>query len=106
RRYRNGSLTHYYDVFYKTGSGALPTPSFVAFERTARRAVIEGTAIDRFKIAEWTPFYLLWLPDPAIDPHAVPAAAATAPASSPPSAYEHLGSRSSLGLVLSMFPEL
>ncbi len=106
RRYRNGSLTHYYDAFYQSGSGPLPTPSFVAFERTARRAVIEGIATDRFKVAGWTPFYLVWLPDPAINPHAVPAAAATAPASSLLSAYEHVGARSSLGLVLSMFPEL
>lgn len=106
RRYRNGALTHYYDVFYKGESTTLPTPSFVAFERTARRAVIEGTAIDRFKIAEWSPFYLLWLPDPAIDPSASPPPEATAPASSPLSAYGHLGSLSSLGLVLPMFPEL
>ncbi len=106
RRYRNGSLTHYYDAFYESGTGALPIPSFVAFERTARRAVIEGTSIDRFKVAAWNPFYLVWLPDPAINPHAVPATAASAPASSPLAAYEHLGSRSSLGLVLAMFPEL
>lgn len=106
RRYKNGSLTHYYDVFFGSGSGSLPVPSFVAFERRARAAVIEGTAIDRFKIADWSPFYLLWLPDPSVNPHRVQDTAATAPASSPLSAYEHLGARSSLHLVQPMFPNL
>lgn len=106
RRYKNGSLTHYYDVFYEGNAGALPTPSFVAFERTARNAVTEGTAIDRFKIADWSPFYLIWLPDPAINVRKATLPAATAPASSPRAAYEHLGSLSSLTLALPMFPEL
>lgn len=106
RRYRNGALTHYYDVFFETGAGALPVPSFVAFERTARAAVIEGTAIDRFKVADWVPFYLVWLPDPAINPHKIANTAPVAGASSPRSAYEHLGPRSSLNLVVPMFPNL
>ncbi|HRQ91060.1 MAG TPA: hypothetical protein PLA50_19880 [Bacteroidia bacterium] len=106
RRYRNGALTHYYDVFFESGPGSLPVPSFVAFERTARAAVAEGTAIDRFKVARATPFYMIWLPDPAINPHKVADTAPTAPATSPISAYEHLGPRSSLNLVLPMFPDL
>jgi hypothetical protein len=106
RRYRNGALTHYYDVFYETGPGALPVPSFVAFERTARASVIEGTPIDRFKVADWIPFYLVWLPDPAVNPHQIADTAPVAAASSPRSAYEHLGPRSSLNLVAPMFPNL
>ncbi len=106
RRYRNGALTHYYDVFFESGAGSLPLPGFVAFERTARRAVTEGTAIDRFKVAEWSPFYLVWLPDPSINPHKVPDSAPSAPAGSPLAAYEHLGARSSLHLVVPMFPGL
>lgn len=106
RRYKNGTLTHYYDVFYESGAGSLPVPGFVAFERTGRRAVSEGTAIDRFKIADWIPFYLLWLPDPAINPHKVANTTVTAPATSPRAAYEHLGSRSALSLVVPMFPSL
>ncbi|MCB1203173.1 MAG: hypothetical protein KDN18_02855 [Verrucomicrobiae bacterium] len=106
RRYKNGALTHYYDVFFVTGSGSLPIPSFVAFERRSRAAVIEGTPIDRFKIADWSPFYLLWLPDPSVNPHQIPNTSPAAPASSPVSAYEHLGARSSLSLVLPMFPNL
>lgn len=106
RRYKNGALTHYYDVFYENGPGSLPVPSFVAFERTARAAVTEGTAIDRFKVADWMPFYLVWLPDPSVNPHKVANVTATAAASSPLSTYEHLGSRSSLNLVVPMFPNL
>ncbi|MBU6178672.1 MAG: hypothetical protein KGR69_03365 [Verrucomicrobia bacterium] len=106
RRYRNGSLTHYYDVFFEAGPGSLPVPSFVAFENTSRLAVVEGTSIDRFKIASREPFYLLWLPDPSVNPLKVPTASASAPASSPLSAYGHLGSRSNLCLALPMFPGL
>ncbi len=106
RRYKNGSLTHYYDVFFETGTGTLPIPSFVAFESTARRAVNEGTSIDRFKIAGWVPFYFIWLPDPSINPHKVANATGTAAASSPLAAYEHLASRSALSLVVPMFPSL
>lgn len=106
RRYRNGAMTHYYDVFFESGSGSLPVPSFVAFENTSRLAIIEGTPIDRFKIASRAPFYLIWLPDPSINPHKVPNITATAPASSPLSAYEHVGARSSLCLALPMFPGL
>lgn len=106
RRYKNGSLTHYYDVFFESGSGPLPVPSFVAFERSSRAAVTEGTPIDRFKVADWVPFYLVWLPDPAVNPHKIANAAATASASSPLSAYEHLGRRSSLNIVVPMFPNL
>lgn len=106
RRYRNGALTHYYDVFYESGTGTLPLPSFVAFEQVSRKAVDEGVAIDRFKVAPWSPFYFLWLPDPAINPYKVATPAATAPASSPVSAYEHLGLKSSFQLVLPMFPGL
>lgn len=106
RRYRNGSLTHYYDVFFEAGSGSLPVPSFVAFENTSRLAVVEGSEIDPFKIASREPFYLLWLPDPSLNPLRMPAASASAPFSSPTSASEHPGSRSNLCLALPMFPGL
>lgn len=106
RRYRNGALTHYYDVFFEAGPGSLPVPAFAAFENTSRLAVTEGTAIDRFKVAGRIPFYLLWLPDPSVNPHKTPAAAASAPASSPLSAYESVAGRSSLCLALPMFPGL
>jgi len=106
RRYRNGTLTHYYDIFYEAGPGSLAVPSFVAFENTSRRAVIEGSAIDRFKIASHAPFYLLWLPDPSTNPHKTPTTPSTAPATAPLSAYEQIGTRSSLCIALPMFPGL
>lgn len=106
RRYKNGTLTDYYDVFYESGSGSLPIPSFVAFERSSRSAVTEGTALDRFKLADWSPFYFAWLPDPAINPHKIANAPPAAAASSPLSAYEHLGPRTSLSLVVPIFPNL
>lgn len=106
RRYKNGALTAYYDVFYESGSGSLPIPSFVAFEHSSRAAVAEGSALDRFKLADWSPFYLLWLPDPAINPHQIANAPPVAAASNPVSAYEHLGPRSTLSLVVPIFPNL
>ncbi len=106
RRFRNGVLTHHYDVFYETGPGSLPLPGFAAFERTARRTVAEGDAIDRFKIAEWSPFYLLWLPDPSINPHKIPNTAPAAPPTAPLSAYESHGQRTSMQVVIPMFPGL
>lgn len=106
RRYRNGALTHYYDVFFEAGPGSPIAPGFVAFERQARRAVIEGSAIDRFKVAGGSPFYLVWLPDPSVNPLRSPEAAVSAPSTSPLAVYEHLGPKTSLNLVLPMFPGL
>ena len=106
RRYKNNTLTHYYDIFYEAGPGTPLYPSFIAFERSARSAVSEGTAIDRFKVAGDNPFYFLWLPDPAINPNKVATGAAVAPASSPLAAYEFMGAKSSFHLVLPMFPGL
>jgi len=106
RRYRNNALTHYYDIFYEAGPGSALYPTFVAFERSSRLAVTEGTAIDRFKIAEENPFYFLWLPDPAINPNKIITGPASAPASAPLAAYESMGAKSSFHLVLPMFPEL
>jgi len=106
RRYQNGALTHYYDVFYPPGDGSAFHPAFVAFERRSRRVVNEGPAIDRFKIAEGQPFYFLWLPDPAINPYLAPAPATAAPAGSPKQAYEQMAGKSSLLVVLPLFPNL
>lgn len=106
RRYRNGVLTHYYDVFYPAGNGAAFHPVFVAFERQSRRVVNEGAAIDRFKVSAGSPFYLVWLPDPSINPYKLPAWTATEPASSPRAAYEHMANKSTFVLALPMFPNL
>jgi len=106
RRYKNKTLTHYYDIFYEPGPGTSLFPSFIAFERSSRLAVSEGTAIDRFKVAGDNPFYFLWLPDPAINPNKVTTGPSVAPASSALAAYEFMGLKSSFHLVLPMFPDL
>lgn len=107
RRYRNGTLTNYYDIFFEADSATAPhpfQPGFAAFERLGRRAVDEGTAIDRFKVAPGSPFYLLWLPDPAVNPYEVPAPATASPASSPRNAYDGMTGKTSFLVVLPMFP--
>tara|TARA_R110002096_G_scaffold28985_19_gene87548 strand:+ start:1413 stop:2300 length:888 start_codon:yes stop_codon:yes gene_type:complete len=106
RRYKNGALTGYYDVFYESGSGDPFQPGFVVFERTSRAAVVEGQAIDRFKVSEGSPFYLVWLPDPAINPYKVAPWSATDPASAPRQAYEHMAKKTSFLVALPMFPNL
>lgn len=106
RRYKNGTLTHYYDVFYDSGGGDPFYPVFVSFEREARRAVVEGTAIDRFKIAKGSPFSLVWLPDPAVNPYQLPAFTVTDPATSPRHAYQKMTGKTSFMVALPMFPNL
>lgn len=106
RRYRNGSLTHYYDVFYDAGSGDPFQPVFAAFERQSRLAVTEGTAIDRFKVSAGNPFTLVWLPDPSINPLTVPAVTVTDPATSPRQAYQKMTGKTSFLVALPMFPNI
>ncbi|MDF1853741.1 MAG: prepilin-type N-terminal cleavage/methylation domain-containing protein [Verrucomicrobiales bacterium] len=106
RRYKNGVLTHYYDVFYDSGSGDPFYPAFATFERTARQAVTEGSAIDRFKIAQGNPFSLVWLPDPAINPLELAPVTVTDPATSPRAAYQKMTGKTSFVVALPMFPNL
>ncbi|MEX2578570.1 MAG: prepilin-type N-terminal cleavage/methylation domain-containing protein [Verrucomicrobiales bacterium] len=106
RRYRNGLLTHYYDVHYEAGAGDAFQPLFVVFEQSSRGAVNEGPAIDRFKLAEGNPFYLVWLPDPAVNPFQAGSPTASDPATSPRAAYEHMTGKTSFTVALPMFPNL
>lgn len=104
RRYKNGFLTHYYDIFFDSGAGDPFHPVFVSFEREARKAVNEGTSIDRFKVAKGSPFSLVWLPDPAINPYKVPAVTVTDPASSPRQAYQKMTGKTTFLVAIPMFP--
>lgn len=104
RRYKNGALTHYYDIYYAAGAGDAFQPGFVAFERKGRLAVNEGSAIDRFKASNGSPFYLIWLPDPAINPYNLPAWTAVDPATSPRAAYEKMTGKTSFLIALPLFP--
>lgn len=106
RRYKNNTLTHYYDVFFESGSGDPFAPGFVHFEREARKAVVEGAAIDRFKVAKWSPFTLVFLPDPAVNPYALPASTATDGGVIPRDAYAKMEGKTSFLVALPMFPNL
>ena len=80
------------------------TPLFVAFERSARTAVSEGTSIDRFKKAAERPFYMIWWPDPgARDLRKQPN---SYPSTDPRAAYNHQGGRTSFMFTVPVFPSL
>ena len=111
RRYADSSLTHYYDVFYGPGSGDSFHPQFVEFEHNSRQALgesdlVPGTQIPRtnFQVAPETPFYILWLPDPSINPYKKNPWTAADPVDSPRAAYEHMSGKTSFTTVLPMFP--
>ena len=109
KRFKNGVLSHYYDIFYQgtVTTANTPSPQFVAFESKNRLAFVEGTPIDRFKVAPNSPFYLVWLPDPAINPLTVPTGVVPVPpATSPKEAYNKNASTTAFMLALPMFPSL
>lgn len=106
RRYKNGTLTHYYDIFY-ADSGEKPViPSFVAFESRARLAKTEGDAIDRYKLGRNGPFYLIWFPDPSINPLNTPSVAVPTDPKDPRQAYGHLAGKTGFMLTAPLFPTL
>ncbi len=106
KRYEAGSLTDFYDVFYPASAGPVPfRPLVVAFERSARRATVEGATIDRYKQAAARPFYFVWWPDPAaptLEGFSAPAYAAD----DPRAGYAGMGGRTSLFFTIPMFPAL
>ena len=106
RRYKNGVLTDFYDIYYPDGAGDDVHPVFVAFEREARQLKSETTEIDRFKIAPGAPFYFIWLPDPAINPKTQPAWTAVDASTAPRAAYEHMAGKTSFMIVAPVFPSL
>lgn len=113
RRYVNGSLTSYFDGIYRLSGDGTDSwfPPIVSFERQNRKAVVEGaTSIDRFKIAEEKPFYLVFWPDPARDSLRLPTGNATSnlnpsfAAGDPRKAYNHMAGRTSFMFAVPMFP--
>ena len=109
RRYKNNVLSNYYDFFCKgvVDDATNPSPQFVVFESRNRLAKSEGVAIDRFKVAPNSPFYLLWLPDPAINFLKMDyTGISNPPATSPSAVYYKRGRTSSFMLALPMFPAL
>jgi len=109
KRFKNGVLSHYYDIFYKgtVTTANTPSPQFVVFESKNRLAFPEGTPIDRFKVAPNSPFYLVWLPDPATNPLTIPTGTLTVPpATSPKQVYYKKSGTTAFLLALPMFPSL
>lgn len=81
------------------------TPLYITFERSTRLAQLEGTAVDRFKVASERPFYFIWWPDPGAKnlgpiPNSLPAAA------DPRQAYYHMAGRTSFMFTVPIFPSL
>ena len=107
RRYVGSSLTHYYDVFYPAGDGTFSYTPFVEFESRSRKQGAEITAEEAyrrsFQIAPYSPFYMVWLPDPSINPYDKQTYTSL---DLPRSTYEHMTNKSAFSLVLPMFPSL
>jgi len=109
KRFKNGNLSSYYDAYYPgaTVKDNSPAPQFVVFESKNRKSYPEGQSIDRFKVAPNSPFYFVWLPDPAINFLDIHSSSMKAPpSSSPREAYYNQATRTSFMLVLPMFPSL
>ncbi len=113
RRYVNGALTSYYDGLYRlSGDGSDSWfPAVVSFERQSRKALVEGaTSVDRFKLAQEKPFYLVFWPDPARDSLRLPTGSTTSAlnpnfaTSDPRKAYNHMAGRTSFMFAVPMFP--
>lgn len=106
RRFKADTLTHYYDVFYPEGPSDPLLPTFITFESESRQFVTEGNSIDRFKIAPRSPFYLIWFPDPTLNPFQIPSTPSPTDPSDPRSSYGHLVGKTSFLVVAPMFPNL
>ncbi len=106
RRYREGALTHYYDIYYEGQTGDAFQPVFVHFERDTRRAVNEGAAIDRFKAANGMPFYFVWWPDPASLFLEKVSGSIAYGTDDPREAYAHMGGRTPYFFAVPMYPAL
>jgi hypothetical protein len=79
-------------------------PLFITFERSSRLSILEGTGIDRFKVAAERPFYFIWWPDPGAR-HLGPQPNTLNP-KDPRQAYNHMAGRTAFMLTVPMFPAL
>jgi len=99
RRYQGASCTDYYDVFYPASSAPESfSPVAVWFSRGAGSNAL-------YKKASASPFYFVWWPDPG-SPTLEAAQGPLLPESDPRSAYASMVGRTSLFMVLPMFPAL
>jgi hypothetical protein len=104
RRYVNGTLTDYYDVFFADGNGTVAfNPLAVAFERSVRHSVDPN--VGHLAVATQRPFYFMWWPDPAM-PELEALTGGMFALGDPRSAYPNMGGRTSLFFAVPMFPAL
>jgi prepilin-type N-terminal cleavage/methylation domain-containing protein len=104
RRYQGTICTDFYDVFYPVSAGTVDfLPVAASFERAARLATVEGND-DLMKVAGNLPFFMVWWPDPAAE--SLKEVTAETFGSGPRSAYGAMTGRTSLFMVLPMFPAL
>ncbi|MEI6338319.1 MAG: hypothetical protein WCQ57_07015 [Verrucomicrobiota bacterium] len=105
RRYQGTGCTEYYDIFYPASNGTVAfKPLSVHFERKARLATVEGDN-DLLKLAANRPFYFIWWPDPAA-PALEALSSGTFSTGDPRAAYAAMIGRTSLFMVVPMFPAL
>ena len=113
RRYVGATMTNYYDcVFPYSGDGTDSWyPPIVSFERQSRKAIAEGAnTIDKYKVAEEKPFFLMFWPDPARNSLRLPTGNTTSSlnpgfaASDPRQAYNHMAGRTAFMFAVPMFP--
>jgi len=107
RRYVEGDLTAYYDIFFPEASGSPFRPNVVHFPRKGLAPYLDPTP-SRFAVSEEMPFYMIWWPDPAARSLDSPTDPPTpsVPANSPVLDYYQMGGRTSLQFVLPAFPAL
>ncbi len=105
RRYVDGAMTSFYDIFYPTEQGVEAfTPLFVQMERRERTVVAE-TSYDKFKKASTMPFYFIWWPDPGTPNLKGEGNTTTGITSSDPrSAYANMGGKTAYMFTVPMFP--
>jgi len=107
RRYVDGDLSNYYDIYYEAGSGNSFSPLIVHMSRAGQATYESSADAKKYMAAAEAPFYLMWWPDPAAhhleasNPPS-PAAAATEPLSG----YWTMGGRTSFMFTVPMFPGL
>lgn len=105
RRYQGTTCTDFYDIFYPASLGTIAFRPVVAhFERRSRLATDEGDD-DLLKQAANRPFYFLWWPDPAMPTLEIEEGGSFA-STDPRSAYANMIGRTSLFMVVPMFPAL
>ena len=111
RRYVGATMTNYYDcVFPNSGDGTDSwCPPVVAFERQNRKAIAEGTTIDKFKIGEEKAFFLMFWPDPARNSLRLPSGNTPTlnpgiSGSDPRQAYNHMAGRTAFMFAVPLFP--